>query len=93
MISFLGCQLVHGNTQPMSLVARRDVTPISSIGQKEQDVYPIKAPQQQDSDSHPDTIIMVSLTVAEVDWKVPVGKVNDKENEIVGRCQLEEERG
>lgn len=60
----LGCELASGNTQPV--VAGRDVTPISPIGQKDQDFHPIKAPQQQDGDSHPDTIIMVPLTAVEV---------------------------
>ena len=69
---FSGCWWGGGSTQPLSLVARRDATPISSIGRKHQDVHPIKAPQQSDSDSHPDTITMVPLTVVEVEWKVAV---------------------
>lgn len=85
-----GCQLAGGIIQSVSLVARRDVTPISSIGQKDQDVHPIKVPQQQDSDSHPDTITMAPLTAVGVDCKVHVRKVNNK---IVGGCRLEEKRG
>lgn len=85
-----GYQLAGGITESVSLVARRNVTPISSIGQKDQDVHPIKVPQQQDSDSHPDTITMAPLTAVAVDCKVHGRKVN---NEIVGGCQLEEKRG
>lgn len=60
-------QLARCSAQPPSLVAGRDATPISSIGRKDQDIRPIKGLQQQDSDSHPDTIIVAPLTAAEVD--------------------------
>ena len=45
-----GCELADGSTQLGILVARRDVAPVSSIGQKEQHFQPIKAPRQQDGD-------------------------------------------
>lgn len=51
----------------MSLVAGKDETPISPIGQKEQDFHPINSSELQDGDSHPDTIIMVPLTAVAVD--------------------------